>query len=240
MALGVRHNFDQIMDWLAVYEGGYVNHPRDPGGATNRGVTQRVYDAYRRNKGRPLQSVRHISDGEHDEIYLRQYWQPIRGDDLPDGLDATMFDFAVNSGVSRAARTLQRSLGVTADGIIGEITLSAVYERVNRGALIDLIVDVNNRRMSFLRRLSTFDVFGKGWTRRVVGDQPGVQAGDIGVVDRSVYLARDDMANASIPRPKRAAQGKADERSMRRSGRLADALGGLWGALFGGRRAGAT
>lgn len=236
----MKQNFSTIMKWLAAYEGGFVNHPRDPGGATNRGVTQRVYDAFRRRQDLPTRSVRHITDAEHDAIYRKQYWNPVRGDDLPSGLDATVFDFAVNSGVSRSAKTLQRALRakgqrqIAVDGIVGEMTLEAVEAVKRRNALPELIVDINNRRFAFVRRLSTFDVFGKGWTRRIMGERMGVQKGDIGVIDRSMMLARGDMPTA-IPAPKQPAPGPAEDRDLKLAGGLIEALRALFEALFGGK-----
>lgn len=233
----MKKNFDAIMEWLALYEGGFVNHPRDPGGATNRGVTQRVYDAWRDRNGVERRSVRFLTGPEHDAIYLRQYWLPVRGDELPSGLDATVFDFAVNSGVSRAVKTLQRALGVTADGIIGEVTLAAIQRTVRADNLFDLIIDINKRRMAFLRRLKTFSTFGKGWTRRVMGDHQGVQIGDIGVVDRSIMLARGDTPGA-IQKPKAAAGGTARDSDLDWLGGLFEAIAAFVEALFQSRSKG--
>lgn len=217
----MRSNQPLIMSWLAVYEGGYVNHPEDPGGATNRGVTQRVYDAFRRRQNQATRSVKHLTDAEHDAIYLAQYWLPIRADELPAGIDATVFDIAVHSGVSRAAKMLQQALGVRADGIIGEQTLAAVQDAVRLGNVAPLIVDINRRRMAFLRRLKHWKTFGKGWTTRVVGRHEGVQEVDIGVVDRSVMLAR---GRTDMALPKNSAGGKADDRDLSFIGNLIEAV----------------
>lgn len=156
-----KSNYDRLLALVLKHEGGFVDHPKDPGGATNFGVTQAVYNAYRGiGKHR---SVRHITMPEVTEIYRRQYWDAVRGDDLPDGVDYTIFDFAVNSGVSRASQFLQRAVGVRADGKIGPVTLSAVRGR-NPG---DVISDVNTARLAFLRGLRHWPTFGKGWRRRV-------------------------------------------------------------------------
>lgn len=230
----MRQNFSQIMSWLAVYEGGYVNHPRDPGGATNRGVTQRVYDAFLVARGLPTRSVRMLNDTQHDAIYFQQYWTPVQGDRLPSGVDASVFDMAVHSGVSRAARTLQRALGVKADGIIGEITLSRLKSIEASGGIADLLVDYNMRRMAFLRRLKTFDVFGEGWTRRVVGENAGVQDGDIGVMDRSVMLARNPKR--FVAPPKEAVPGRASSSDLRWIARVIEALTEFVERLFQNQR----
>jgi lysozyme family protein len=156
-------NFPAALAAVLTHEGGYVNHPRDPGGATNKGVTQRVYDDFRVGRGLPPRSVKHIQQAEVEAIYKRQYWDAVKGDELPAGVDYCVFDLAVNSGTNRAARYLQRAVGTTEDGKIGPATLAAV-KAAPPGLLIDTICD---ERMCFLRALSTFAVFGKGWTRRV-------------------------------------------------------------------------
>ena len=157
---------DRFPHWLSlvlVHEGGYVNHPKDPGGATNKGVTQAVYDAWRRKHGKPARSVRFIETTELEGIYRKDYWDAISGDELPDGVDYAVFDFAVNSGINRASRYLQRAVGVAEDGKIGPKTLDAVSMH-NPKILVNRLCDA---RMAFLRGLGTFPVFGKGWTRRV-------------------------------------------------------------------------
>ena len=157
---------DRFAHWLPhilKHEGGWVNHPRDPGGATMKGVIQRTYDSWRDRQGQPRQSVRNITDAEVSAIYRRDYWDAIRGDDLPAGIDYCVFDFAVNSGINRAARYLQGAVKVAQDGKIGPATLATVKGK-NPSAIIN---EICNSRMAFLRGLSTFPTFGKGWTRRV-------------------------------------------------------------------------
>lgn len=192
----MRSNFEPSLKWLGLSEGGYVNDPDDPGGATNRGVTQATYDAFRKRNGVATQSVRRITDEEVRQIYRRQYWDRVQGDELPSGVDYAVFDFAVNSGVSRAAKHLQAIVRVGQDGIIGEITLAAVAAHPDKARLI---IDLCASRMRFLRGLSTWWKFGRGWTRRVEGDIPGVQDGDIGVIDRAVRLSQGATI---IPAPK--------------------------------------
>lgn len=159
----MRDNFGPALAAVLVHEGGYVNHPRDPGGATNRGVTQTVYNDWRVTHGLPEQSVKHITDAEVMAIYKHRYWDAVKGDELPCGVDYCVFDFAVNSGTLRAARYLQEAAGANVDGMIGPATLAAVAAE-GADELIDTICDA---RLAFLKRLSTFDTFGKGWTRRV-------------------------------------------------------------------------
>lgn len=146
------------------HEGGYSNHPADPGGPTMRGVVQRVYDAHRASKGLPRRSVREIDTAELTEIYRRQYWDAVRGDELPVGLDYCVFDAAVNSGPGQAAKWLQRALALTADGQIGAVTLRAAQDAADKVAVID---DVCARRLAMLKALKTWPVFGTGWGRRV-------------------------------------------------------------------------
>lgn len=159
----MRQNYDQALSAVLVHEGGYVNHPRDPGGATNRGVTQTVYDDWRVTHGLPERSVKEITDAEVMAIYKHGYWDRAKGDELPSGVDYAVFDFAVNSGVSRAIRYLQTAAGTASDGVIGPMTLEAIRAMSAHG-LIDRLCD---ERLSFLKRLPIFDTFGKGWTRRV-------------------------------------------------------------------------
>lgn len=170
-ALGVSRDSDgptgdrysQCIPLVLKHEGGYVNHPADPGGATNKGVTQKTYDGWRDKQGLPRQSVRNIADSEVQAIYRRDYWDAVRGDDLPAGVDYAVFDFAVNSGINRASRFLQDVVRVAADGKIGPATLAAVKAMEAR----DVVNRLCDARMAFLRGLNTFPTFGRGWTARV-------------------------------------------------------------------------
>lgn len=159
----MRKNFDVALKAVLVSEGGWSDNKLDPGGKTMRGVTQAVYDAFRKRSGSPTRSVRSIGPEEVAAIYRFQYWDAIRGDALPSGIDYAVFDFAVNSGVVRAAQYLQRALGVAADGVIGNVTVHAA-ETADRAGVINAVC---NARMGFLKRLPTFGTFGKGWTTRV-------------------------------------------------------------------------
>lgn len=200
----MRDNLHQTTDWILVHEGGYVNHPDDPGGATNMGVIQRTYDGWRARKGLPRQSVRNITKDEVVAIYKDQYWDKVWGDQLPNGLDYTLYDFAINSGPSRAVKFLQRELGVTVDGVMGNQTMGAVLRRNDIAAII---TNMNFARWNWLKTLRHYATFGRGWTRRVMGVNIGAQDGDHGVIDRSIMLweqepnipapvARDDGASA--------------------------------------------
>ncbi|MDQ8730492.1 glycoside hydrolase family 108 protein [Bradyrhizobium sp. LHD-71] len=159
--------FARALPRVLAHEGGYVNDALDPGGATNKGITYRVYDAYRVRKGLPVRDVRQIGGAEVAEIYRLQYWDAVKGDELPPGLDYVLFDGAVNSGPSQSIKWLQRALGdVVVDGQIGQATLAAVLAH---GRPVDLIDAICDRRLSFLRALKTWPRFGKGWSGRVAG-----------------------------------------------------------------------
>lgn len=198
-------NFRPSLALVLTHEGGYVNHPADPGGATNKGITQKVYDAYRKYHGVKTQSVRHILQSEISDIYNKNYWRLVRGDSLPCGLDYAVFDFGVNSGVSRAIKYLQRLVGVAPDGVIGMVTLEAIDVAIRKNEEA-LIVQYCANRLAFVKSLKTFSVFGLGWTRRIVGYRAGVQDGDSGVVDFAVMMARQD---AGLPLPTIVAPGRA-------------------------------
>lgn len=159
----MKQNFEQSLHYTLKSEGGYVNDPQDPGGATNKGITQSTYNAWRRQHNLPIQDVRIISDLEVEAIYHNRYWDPIVGDDLPSGLDYATFDFAVNSGTARAAMKLQTLVGAVADGHIGPMTLS----RIRALPTPQLIDDLCSARQRFLEALPTFGRFGNGWTARV-------------------------------------------------------------------------
>lgn len=145
-------------------EGGYSNHPKDPGGATKYGITAATLGSWRKlgRKATPLE-VQSLTLAEAMQILDRQYAQPIHFAELPAGLDYAVFDFAVNSGPSQAAKILQRILGVGADGFIGARTIEAIAGH----NVEDLINDLCDDRMKFLRTLETWPTFGKGWTNRV-------------------------------------------------------------------------
>lgn len=207
----MKETYKTALTYVLAHEGGYVNDPDDAGGATNYGITQSTYDARRRHLGQPTRSVRGISSAEVADIYYEQYWKPIRGDDLPAGLDYAVFDYGVNSGTGRAVKHLQEVLGVKVDGVIGEKTLAAISER----DVVELIEAYIARRMRFLRGIKArkgqggWPRFGKGWTRRVLGEQADASGnpGDTGVIDRAIGFVLDKP----LPPPTRPAPGKAVE-----------------------------
>ena len=164
----MKENYAQALKQVLKYEGGYVDHPKDPGGPTNKGVTQAVYDNWRKLQNLPTQSVRAIADSEVAAIYKNLYWDRISGDNLPAGVDFAVFDFAVNSGVSRAAKTLQAVVGVTQDGVIGPATIEATKTYV--------AMSITNRRLAFMQSLSIWSTFGKGWAARIADVKNQIKA----------------------------------------------------------------
>lgn len=160
--------FARSLAHVLVYEGGKVDDPRDPGGRTNQGVIQRVYDAYRALHSLPRRDVYLMEDTERDEIYRKQYWDAVRGDDLPDGVDFSTFDGGVNSGPGESIVWLQRALGSLytgrIDGILGMGTLAALRSVNDYDALISRM---EAERLQFLRSLKNWSVFGNGWASRV-------------------------------------------------------------------------
>jgi lysozyme family protein len=155
-------NFFKSLEMVLKHEGGFVDHPEDPGGATNKGITHKTYSDF---LGRPLEDVdelKNIPDEHVQLIYKQGYWDKVKGDNLPSGVDFAIFDWAVNSGPGRAAKALQKAVGATADGAIGPMTLEAVKEY----SAEDIIRSVADEREAFYKSLRTFNTFGKGWLRR--------------------------------------------------------------------------
>jgi lysozyme family protein len=156
------NNFEPSLAQVLRHEGGYVNHPSDPGGATNLGITAATLA---RARGRPMTSaeVAALTRAEAVAIYRRFFWNPVCGDALPPGLDHAVFDLSVNSGPGRAARLLQRVLSVPEDGVVGPATLAAA-KASDPGETVRAL---QRERLAFLKRLSTWPVFGRGWQARV-------------------------------------------------------------------------
>ncbi len=156
-------NFPASLAAVLQSEGGRVDDPQDPGGRTAYGVTQRVYDDWRRAHSEQPQDVWDIPPDETAAIYKALYWNLLKADELPSGVDFTTFDFGVNSGIGRAAKFLQRVVGVPDDGQIGSQTLAAVAGM----DAADVINGLCDARLAFLQGLPTFVRFGHGWSTRV-------------------------------------------------------------------------
>jgi lysozyme family protein len=158
----MRENWDDCFDMVIKSEGGFVNNSRDPGGMTNLGVTRSVWQAYLKRDVTEA-DMRALTPQMVKPFYKALYWDRIKGDSLPSGVDYAAYDLAVNSGPHRAAQYLQQIAGVTVDGMIGPKSLEAINTCDAKEAA-DAICDM---RMDFLKKLPTFDTFGKGWSRRV-------------------------------------------------------------------------
>jgi len=195
----MKENWKQILVWVGLIEGQYVNDPRDPGGPTNMGITNRTYDAWLGHH----RDVKLITKDEAAKILKTQYFDTVKGGDLPAGLDYAVVDFAINSGPATAIKYLQRQLGVAADGVIGLHTLDAVDGIADLPSFITAYCEA---RLAFMKRLKGWGRFGRGWEKRVMGKIKGVQTGDIGVADRAAAMARGAK---NIPAPIAPTKGKA-------------------------------
>ena len=158
----MKDNFDEALKAVLHHEGGYVNHPSDPGGMTNLGCTKRVWEEWCGHEV-DEKAMRALTPADVAPLYKAKYWDKIKGDELPAGVDYVVFDAAINSGPGRAAKWLQSCVGVEPDGGIGPKTLAAVAA-FDAKTLVD---DYAKRRLSFLMDLPTWPTFGKGWGRRV-------------------------------------------------------------------------
>ena len=166
----MKTNFDACMEIIFRNEGGYVNDPHDPGGETNFGISKRAH---------PKENIRGMTKARAAEIYRAEYWKPIRGDDLPAGLDLVAFDASVNSGVARGAKWLQQAVGANPDGKVGLATIGAAKANYAPAAIMRAI----GFRKSFLMQLPTWGQYRTGWTDRL----------------ETVEKAALDMAGHEIP-----------------------------------------
>ena len=160
-------SFETALTHVLRVEGGYVNNPDDHGGATNKGITQAVYDAYRNDRDLAPRPVKQINDGEVAAIYRERYWAVGKCELLPAKLGLVHMDACVNHGPGRAARMLQEAVGATPDGIIGPRTLAAVHAIPEADAVAKYLC----LREDFYARLAAKDAtqhqFLKGWLWRL-------------------------------------------------------------------------
>jgi len=158
----MKENFRAALQAVLLHEGGFVNHPKDPGGMTNLGVTKKVWEEW---VGRTVdeKTMRALTPEAVAPMYRKKYWDAVKGDEMPDGLDYLMFDFAVNAGPGRAIKTMQKTIGATPDGVIGPKTMAAL-KAANQG---ELVAKFSAEKEAFYRSLPTFATFGKGWMRRL-------------------------------------------------------------------------
>ena len=162
----MQDNFDAALRQVLKSEGGYANHPKDPGGMTNLGVTKATYEAW---VGYPVSEriMRGLKVDHVRALYKVKYWDVIRAEDLPLGIDLCVFDFGVNAGPNRAARYLQRMVGAKEDGQIGPRTISQLDQMVKALGADHCVKRYQDMRRDYYRLLKTFPTFGKGWLRRV-------------------------------------------------------------------------
>lgn len=185
-------NFDPCMREVFSHEGGYVHHPSDPGGETNMGISKRSY---------PREDIRGMTQARASQIYRRDFWDKVRADEMPDGLDLVAFDASVNSGVSRGARWLQVGLGFPPpeqDGRVGPNTVGRAQSATDG---VKVIQKACAARMGFLRGLkSLWTTFSRGWTRRVAS----VEATAVAMNTRSAVAVRQEGAKANSTAAKQA------------------------------------
>lgn len=150
----MKQNLNKFLEDTLNFEGGYVNDPHDPGGETKYGICKRDY---------PKLDIKNLTVAQAKTIYKEKYWDSIKGDDLPSGIDLFVADGAINSGVSQSAKWLQRALGVKDDGIIGPATVEAATKANKK----EVILSMGDQRINMLRGLKTWDRYKAGWTNRV-------------------------------------------------------------------------
>lgn len=146
--------YDKAVTLILRHEGGYVNHPNDPGGETNMGISKRAY---------PDLDIKNLTVDHVKQIYKTDYWDKVKGDELPPAVALVCFDVAVLSGPRKAAKMLQKAVGANPDGIIGNITLACVEDEDPN----DIIDNMSEQRIAFYKGLKHWDTFGRGWSRRV-------------------------------------------------------------------------
>jgi len=159
----MKGNFEQCLAFVLKSEGGFVNNPKDPGGMTNLGVTKKTWESW---VGHEVdeEAMQNLGPEDVAPLYKEKYWDAIGGDNLPAGVDYSVFDCAVNSGPQRAIKLLQKTLDLNEDGILGPMTLKSVQEANPRTLATTYCED----RLTFLQSLPTYSIFGAGWSRRVL------------------------------------------------------------------------
>lgn len=186
-------SYEQALTRLLRDEGGYTNHPSDPGGPTNFGIT--LADVRRYWKGNATaDDVRALPQSIARKIYRERYWNALRCDELSAGVDYAVFDYGVNSGTGRAGKVLRRVLKLSdRTSVVSDDVIAAALDENARG----LVQAICAERLAFLKALKTFPVFGRGWTARVGG------------VRTAALAMAGNLSPAAMPKPSEAAQGKA-------------------------------
>jgi len=167
-------NWSKSFDMVIAHEGGFTNDERDPGnklpdgrkGSTMLGCTQANWEKYIGHEV-TQDDMKLLKKEDVKPLYKRDYWDAVKGDDLPVGVDYAVFDFAINAGPSAARKMIQKALGVTADGAIGPATMKAIQEANGK----DLLDKFSHSKEAFYKSLPTFQTYGKGWLKRVTDVQ---------------------------------------------------------------------
>src|SRR5262245_12267137 len=194
-------SYHEALARLLVHEGGNDDDPRDPGGRTSRGILQREWDVWRRSHpGLPADVWRAPQD-QVAAIYRQNYWNALRCDDLPAGVDYAVFDYGVNSGIARAAKVLQRMIdaNLAVDGEIGPDTIATA----RAAPAASLIARICDERLAFLQGLRTWPTFGRGWSRRV----QDVRAAALAMASNAKAAAPPDRPGAAAAPPVAASGG---------------------------------
>lgn len=205
-------NFARALSLVLKWEGGYSNHPEDTGGPTNKGITLATFRRYVNRKA-TVDDLKRLTTEQAGKVYRKQYWDAVKGDDLPDGIDYATFDFAVNSGPARARKYLQAAAGVAQDGVIGPVTLAAV-----RGMDPETLIEgLCASRMAFLKRIKSWPTFGGGWTNRVNDVQRNA-------INMASPASREPPKEAHKPTPTVPIPGKPESASAGKAGGIAAAF----------------
>jgi len=167
-------NWDKSFDMVIAHEGGFTSDERDPGnklpdgrkGSTMWGCTQANWKKYIGHQV-TQDDMKALKKEDVKPLYKRDYWDAVKGDSLPAGVDYAVFDFAINAGSSAARKMIQKALGVTADGAIGPATMKAIQE----ADALDLLEKFSHSKEAFYKPLPTFQTYGKGWLKRVADVQ---------------------------------------------------------------------
>jgi len=167
-------NWSKSFDMVIAHEGGFTNDERDPGnklpdgrkGSTMLGCTQANWEKYIGHEV-TQDDMKLLKKEDVKPLYKRDYWDAVKGDDLPVGVDYAVFDFAINAGPLAARKMIQKALGVTADGAIGPATMKAIQEADGK----DLLNKFSHSKEAFYKSLPTFQTYGKGWLKRVTDVQ---------------------------------------------------------------------
>jgi lysozyme family protein len=160
------NNFQECLVKVLKHEGGFVNHPKDPGGMTNLGVTKKVWEEWIGHEA-DEKAMRELTPALVGPMYEMKYWRTSYCEKLPRGLDLLVFTMAVNSGSGRSVKLLQDAIGVVADGVIGPNTMA----KINEANVETLIDKFSEARTAFYKGLKTFPVFGKGWLARTESER---------------------------------------------------------------------